>query len=139
MVLTVHVEQDDPLHVDVLADHIVGELRESGVGPRVVDVAAAGDLLDVLVLGDHPVATVVEPALADLLLAPPHRGDLAQFGQLVDSRTTLRSGSRKSNPAGKWGDGMNLLLKKNMTCSSASKTRLHHRKKASRHPRLSED
>ena len=84
MPLTVHIEQDDALHVDVFAVHVVGELRQRGVGAGVVDVVAPRHLLDVLVLGDDPVAAVVEAALADFLLAPPDGRGRAQLGQLVD-------------------------------------------------------
>ena len=86
VMLTVEVEQDDPLHVDVLAGNVVSELGQGGVGPAVVNVIASRHFFDVAVFGDDPVPAVVETALADLLPAPPHRRDPAQFGQLVDGQ-----------------------------------------------------
>ncbi len=84
VVFAVHVEHDDLLQVDVLTRHLVRELRNRGVGRAEEDVVAARDLFDVLVLGDDPVAAVVETALADSLFTPPNRRDLAQLGELLD-------------------------------------------------------
>ena len=84
MPLAVHIEQDDTLHLDVFARHVIGELRQRGVRPGVIDVVAPRNFLDVLVLGDDPVTAIVEAALADSLFAPPDRRGRAQFGQLVD-------------------------------------------------------
>ena len=83
----VHVEHDVALQVDRLALHVVGKARDRTVLPAGEDVAAPRHLLDVGVLGDHPVAAVVEAALADRLLVPPDRRDLAQLGQLVDRKS----------------------------------------------------
>ena len=122
VVLAVHVEQDDALHVDVFALDVIGELRNGGIRPGVIDVAAARHLLDVFVPGDHPVTAVIEPALADLLLAPPDRRDLAQLGQFVDGQPhdiavrieEVETGRQMGARHG-WG-----LL--DITCSSSSKT-----------------
>src|SRR4029077_18682272 len=48
-------------------------------GPQ---VAVAGDLLDVGVTADHPVAAVFEDRVG--LLVPPHRRGLAQLGEFCD-------------------------------------------------------
>ena len=56
---------------------VLGELQE--------DVVAARDLFDVLVLGDDPVAAVVESTLADRPVRHHQTGaDPAQLGELLD-------------------------------------------------------
>ncbi len=97
-----------------------------------------GHLFDVLVLGHHPVAAVVEATLSDRLLAPPDRRYLSQLSELFDRQlldVAVRIQEVESvRQVGGWHD--RALL--NMTCSSASKTRLHRRQKAQKHPRLSD-
>ena len=108
VVRSVHVEHDEALEVDVLALHVVRPARDRAVLAAGEDVAAQRHLLDVLVLGHHPVAAVVEAALADRLLVPPDRRGLAQLGEFVDGQTLDvdgRVGGSRSRPED-WGRHM---------------------------------
>ena len=58
--------------------------RQGGVLQAGEHVAAQRYLLDVLVLGHHPEAAIVESAGADRLLVPPDRRGSAQLGQFFD-------------------------------------------------------
>ena len=83
----VHVEQDELARLDLLADRAVFVAGQGGVLQAGEDVAAQRDLLDVLVLGHHPEAAVVEPACADRLFVPPDRRGSAQLGQFLDGQS----------------------------------------------------
>jgi hypothetical protein len=60
----------------------VGQAHHDAFSVGGPQVAVARDGLDVLVAADHPIAAVVEDRI--LLLVPPHRGGLSQFGELGD-------------------------------------------------------
>ena len=79
----VHVEQDDPLHLDGLAGDALLEPDQRGVLLRGVHVGGLGHRQDVGVPGDRPVPLVVEAGRAAALGDPPDRGGAAQFGQLL--------------------------------------------------------
>ena len=79
----VHVEQDDPLHLDGLAGHPLLEPDQRGVLLRGVDVGGLGNREDVGVPGDRPVPLVVEAGRAAALRDPPDRRGAAQLGQLL--------------------------------------------------------
>ena len=79
----VDVEQDEPLHLDRLAGHAVGEADQRGVLPGRVDLRRFGDRDDVGVPGDRPVPVVVEPGRSPALRDPPDRGRAAQLGQFL--------------------------------------------------------
>jgi hypothetical protein len=79
----VEVEQDEPLHLQVLFADRRPVPDDRGLLLAGVDVAAAGHLQDVRVPGDHPVALVVETGGAARLRVPPDRGHPAQFGEFL--------------------------------------------------------
>ena len=83
VVRCVHVQQDELAGLDLLSGGAVGIAGQRGLLETGEDVAALGDLLDVLVLGHHPVAAVVEPADAVGLLVPPDRRAAAQLGEFL--------------------------------------------------------
>ena len=80
----VHVEQHELARLELLADRALAIARQGGVLQAGEHVAAQRDLFDVLVLGHHPEAAVVEPADADGLLVPPDRRGPPQLGQFLD-------------------------------------------------------
>src|ERR1700752_2140065 len=80
------VEQDDLAPLERRRIGFVAVPRQCGLLVAGEHLAAAGDLLDVLVLGHHPVAVVAECEIPLLLLLPPDRRHLAHVGQLVDGQ-----------------------------------------------------
>jgi len=81
VVRRVHVEQDELARIDLLADRALFVAWQGGLLQAGEDIVTYRDLLDVLVLGQHPEAAVVEPARPDWLFVPPDRRGAAQFGQ----------------------------------------------------------
>jgi hypothetical protein len=79
----VDIEQDHPLHLDRVSRDALGEPDERGVLPAGVQLGAPGDLEDVGVPGDRPVAVVVEARGAPALGIPPDRRRPAQLGELL--------------------------------------------------------
>ncbi len=76
------VDQQCLGEVELFGGHPFGQAHHGALGVgRPHRAAVAGDGLDVLVAGDHPVAAVIEDRL--VLLVPPHRRGLAQFGELT--------------------------------------------------------
>ncbi len=71
----------------VLARHLLRPGRDGAVLPAGEDVAAPRHLLDVGVLGDQPVALVVEAAGAAGHVDPVDGLGLAQLGELLDGQT----------------------------------------------------
>jgi hypothetical protein len=102
VVRSVHVQHDKPLHVDAVARHVVGEAGNDAILVAGEDVAAQRHLFDVLVLGDRPVAPVVEAApLARRLLDPADGLRLAQLGELLDGQTLdVDVGIKEVEPGG---------------------------------------
>ena len=80
----VHVEQHELSGLALLAHGALFVAGQRGVLQAGEDVAAPRDLLDVLVLGHHPVAAVIEAAHPVGLLVPPDRRAAAQLGQFLD-------------------------------------------------------
>ncbi|SKU56632.1 Uncharacterised protein [Mycobacteroides abscessus subsp. massiliense] len=83
----VHVQDDEPLDLDVLTFHIVAEPRDRPVFPAREDIAAQRHLLDMLVLGDHPVAAIVEAADSVGLFLPPNGSRLPKLLELLDRKS----------------------------------------------------
>ena len=82
----VHVEQHELARLALLADRALAVAGQGGVLQAGEDIAAPRNLFDVLVLGHHPVAAVIESAGADGLLVPPDRRGPAQLGQFLDGQ-----------------------------------------------------
>ena len=78
----VHVEHDAALQFDVLARHFLGPGRDGAVLPTGEDVAAARHFLHVGVLGEDPVAVVLEATGAVGHVDPVDRLGLAELGEL---------------------------------------------------------
>ncbi len=107
VVRRVHVEHDEPLHLDVLARDVVVEPRDHPVFVAGEDVAAPRHLLDVVELGDRPVAAVVESAArAGSLFVPPDRRGRPQLGKLLDRQPlSVDVGVGEIEPGRKVGAG----------------------------------
>ena len=75
----VHVEQHESPTFDLLGDRSFPVPRQRGLLQAGEDVAAPGYLLDVAVLGDHPVPAVIEASDAVGLFVPPDRLGRAQL------------------------------------------------------------
>ena len=104
----VDVEQDQPLHLDRLAGHALGEPDQRGVLPGRVDLRRLGDRHDVGVPGDRPVPFVVEPGGSAALRDPPDRGRAAQLGQFLGGhpgRVDLRIGEVEARRDVRHGHG----------------------------------
>ncbi|SKU41776.1 Uncharacterised protein [Mycobacteroides abscessus subsp. abscessus] len=82
----VHVEHDVSLQLDGLAGDVVLKTRDGGVFPAREDIAAQRHLLDVLVLGDDPVAAIVEAADSVGLFLPPNGSRLPKLLELLDGK-----------------------------------------------------
>jgi hypothetical protein len=79
----VEVEQDEPLHVERLLGDGLRMADDRGLFLARVQIAEAGDLEHVRVLGDHPVALVVETGGAARLGVPPDRRRAPQLRQFI--------------------------------------------------------
>ena len=101
------VEEHELAAFDLLADSALLVAGQRGLAQTREHVAAPRHLLDVLVLGDDPIAAIVESAHADRLLVPPDGRGLAQLGQLLDRQPLgVQIGIGEVETGGQVGDGL---------------------------------
>ena len=86
VVRRVHVEHDAALQLDLLTFHLRRPNRDRTVQPAGEDVVALGHLFDIGVLGDDPVAVVLEATRSVGHVHPVNRLGLTQLGQLLDGQ-----------------------------------------------------
>ena len=82
------IQQHHPLHVDLLAGDALREPDDRPVGPVGEDLRFGRHVLDVHVSRHDPEPTVVE-AVSGFAGVPPHRGDPAQLGELLERDSLL--------------------------------------------------